>query len=55
MPENPKAESPSTHSTLAPGSYFLIIFVVVIVVDREDRDADVVETSETDLGSWAEV
>ena len=25
MPENPKAESPSTHNTLAPGSYFLII------------------------------
>ena len=25
MPENPKAESPSTQSTLAPGSYFLII------------------------------
>ena len=24
MPEKPKAESPSTHNTLAPGSCFLI-------------------------------
>ena len=37
MPENPKAESPSTHNTLAPGSYFLIIIMLMVVVDGEEK------------------
>ena len=35
MPENPKAESPSTHNTLALGSYFLIIIMLMVVDGKE--------------------
>ena len=40
MPENPKAESPSTHNTLAPGSCFLVERADAVDVGGEEDDDD---------------
>ena len=35
MPENPKAESPSMHNTLAPGSCFLVVKELMLLMLEE--------------------
>ena len=48
MPENPKAESPSTHNTLAPGSCFLVERADAVDVGGEEADAADVGGEEDD-------
>ena len=51
MPENPKAESPSTHNTLAPGSCFLVERADAVDVGGEEDDDD--SESNTEKITWS--
>ena len=51
MPENPKAESPSTHNTLAPGSCFLVERADAVDVGGEGDDGD--SESNMEKSDWS--
>ena len=51
MPENPKAESPSTHNTLAPGSCFLVERADAVDVGGEEDDDD--SESNMEKSTWS--
>ena len=51
MPENPKAESPSTHNTLAPGSCFLVERADAVDVGGEGDDDD--SESNMEKSTWS--